>query len=59
MKDKRNTFSYSYGSLIVRSDEKKIKSFKDLKGAKAAQSATSNWTAVAKKYGAVLTTKTC
>lgn len=49
-------YSYSYGSLIVRSDETKIKTFEDLKGTKAAQSATSNWTAVAKKYGAVLTT---
>jgi cystine transport system substrate-binding protein len=49
-------YSYSYGSLIVRSDETKIKSFNDLKGVKDAQSASSNWTAVAKKYGATLTT---
>lgn len=48
-------YTYSYGSLIVRSSNKNIHSFKDLKGKKAAQSKTSNWTAVSKKYGAKLT----
>lgn len=48
-------YTYSYGSLIVASSNKDIKSFKDLKGKKAAQSKTSNWTAVSKKYGAKLT----
>ncbi|WP_413722183.1 amino acid ABC transporter substrate-binding protein [Sodalis sp. RH23] len=40
--------------LIVRDDNTTIKSFDDLKGQKAAQSLTSNYSQVATKYGAEL-----
>ncbi|MEH7472103.1 amino acid ABC transporter substrate-binding protein [Priestia megaterium] len=41
--------------LIVRKDEKDIKSFKDLKGKKSAQSLTSNYKDMAQSYGANIT----
>jgi cystine transport system substrate-binding protein len=45
-------YAYARGALIVRSDNDSIKSFEDLKGKKAAQTVTSNWADVARKYGA-------
>ncbi|WP_169778201.1 amino acid ABC transporter substrate-binding protein [Campylobacter curvus] len=45
-------YTVVYGAIIVRKDNDSIKSFADLKGKKDADSATSNWAQVAKKYGA-------
>ena len=47
-------YTISPGALIVRSDNTTITSFDDLDGAKAAQSATSNWHELATSYGAVV-----
>ncbi|MFR8441487.1 MAG: amino acid ABC transporter substrate-binding protein [Campylobacter sp.] len=46
------TYTVVYGAIIVHKDNNDIKSFEDLKGKKNADSATSNWAQVAKKYGA-------
>ncbi|EAT99524.2 amino acid ABC transporter substrate-binding protein [Campylobacter curvus] len=45
-------YTVVYGAIIVRKDDDSIKNFADLKGKKDADSATSNWAQVAKKYGA-------
>ncbi len=45
-------YTVVYGAIIVHKDNNDIKSFEDLKGKKNADSATSNWAQVAKKYGA-------
>lgn len=45
----------SHAVLIVGKNNKEIQSFKDLKGKKVAQSLTSNYLKIAKKYGAVNT----
>lgn len=45
-------YTYTYGTLIVAKDNDDIKSFKDLKGKKSAQTTTSNWAEVAKDNGA-------
>lgn len=56
--ERKKKYEYSvpytvvYGAIIVHKDNNDIKSFKDLKGKKNADSATSNWAQVAKKYGA-------
>ena len=56
--ERKKKYEYSvpytvvYGALIVPKDNNDIKSFEDLKGKKNADSATSNWAQVAKKYGA-------
>ena len=55
---KKYTFSEPYNVsravIVTREDNDKIKSFADLKGVKSAQSATSNYTELAKKNGADL-----
>ncbi|WP_298706519.1 amino acid ABC transporter substrate-binding protein [uncultured Campylobacter sp.] len=56
--ERKKKYEYSvpytvvYGAIIVHKDNNDIKSFEDLKGKKNADSATSNWAQVAKKYGA-------
>ena len=56
--ERKKKYEYSvpytvvYGATIVHKDNNDIKSFEDLKGKKNADSATSNWAQVAKKYGA-------
>ena len=56
--ERKKKYEYSvpytvvYGAIIVPKDNNDIKSFEDLKGKKNADSATSNWAQVAKKYGA-------
>jgi L-cystine transport system substrate-binding protein len=45
-------YTVSPGVIITRTDDTDIKSFADLKGKKTAQSNTSNWYALAQKYGA-------
>ena len=56
--ERKKKYEYSvpytvvYGAIIVHKDSNDIKSFEDLKGKKNADSATSNWAQVAKKYGA-------
>nr|WP_314883840.1 amino acid ABC transporter substrate-binding protein [uncultured Campylobacter sp.] len=56
--ERKKKYKYSvpytvvYGAIIVHKDNNDIKSFEDLKGKKNADSATSNWAQVAKKYGA-------
>lgn len=45
-------YSYSHASLIVNQSNSDINSFKDLKGKRSAQSLTSNYGAMAEKYGA-------
>ena len=45
-------YSYSHGVIVTAADNKSIKDLGDLKGKTTAQSATSNWFAVAKKAGA-------
>ena len=45
-------YTASPGVIITRTDDTDIKSFGDLKGKKTAQSNTSNWYALAQKYGA-------
>lgn len=56
--ERKKKYEYSvpytvvYGAIIVYKDNNDIKSFEDLKGKKNADSATSNWAQVAKKYGA-------
>ncbi|GGB25324.1 ABC transporter substrate-binding protein [Flexivirga endophytica] len=42
------------GVLVVASDNKSIKSLKDLKGKRAGENITSNWAATAKKNGATV-----
>lgn len=44
-------YTYAYGTLIVPGDSD-IAEFQDLKGKKSAQTATSNWSALAESYGA-------
>ena len=56
--ERKKKYEYSvpytvvYGAITVHKDNNDIKSFEDLKGKKNADSATSNWAQVAKKYGA-------
>ena len=56
--ERKKKYEYSvpytvvYGAIVVHKDNNDIKSFEDLKGKKNADSATSNWAQVAKKYGA-------
>ena len=56
--ERKKKYEYSvpytvvYGAIIVHKDNNDIKGFEDLKGKKNADSATSNWAQVAKKYGA-------
>lgn len=56
--ERKKKYEYSvpytvvYGAIIVHKDNNDIKSFEDLKGKKNADSATSNWAQIAKKYGA-------
>lgn len=56
--ERKKKYEYSvpytvvYGAIIAHKDNNDIKSFEDLKGKKNADSATSNWAQVAKKYGA-------
>ncbi len=56
--ERKKKYEYSvpytvvYGAIIVHKDNNDIKSFEDLKGKRNADSATSNWAQVAKKYGA-------
>ena len=56
--ERKKKYEYSvpytvvYGAIIVHKVKNDIKSFEDLKGKKNADSATSNWAQVAKKYGA-------
>lgn len=56
--ERKKKYEYSvpytvvYGAIIVHKDNNDIKSFEDLKGKKNADSATSNWAQVSKKYGA-------
>ncbi|MBP0726907.1 amino acid ABC transporter substrate-binding protein [Bacillus sp. RG28] len=45
-------YSSSSAALVVPSSNNKIKSFNDIKGLKSAQSLTSNYTGIAKQYGA-------
>ena len=45
-------YTVSPGVIVTRTDDTDIKSFADLKGKKTAQSNTSNWYALAQKYGA-------
>lgn len=45
-------YTISPGVIVTRADDTSIKSFADLKGKTTAQSNTSNWYALAKKYGA-------
>ena len=52
--DFSNSYIVSKAVLLVSSDNKNIKSFKDLKGKKSAQSLTSNFAKIASKYGAEL-----
>ena len=47
-------YTISPGALIVRGDNSTITGFDDLDGAKAAQSATSNWHELATSFGAVV-----
>ncbi|MDG6896174.1 amino acid ABC transporter substrate-binding protein [Volucribacter amazonae] len=49
-------YNVSRAVIVTRADNDKIQSFADLKGVKSAQSATSNYTELAKKYGANLVT---
>ncbi|WP_386689074.1 amino acid ABC transporter substrate-binding protein [Lonepinella sp. MS14437] len=51
-----DSYNYSRAVIVTKADNDKIKSFADLKGLKSAQSATSNYTALAKENGAVLVT---
>ena len=50
-----NPYTYSSGVLVVRDDEKNIKSFDDVKGKKLAQTFTSNYGKLAKDKGANIT----
>lgn len=45
-------YSYSHASLIVHKNNSNITSFNDLRGKRSAQSLTSNYGALAEKYGA-------
>ncbi|WEG12097.1 amino acid ABC transporter substrate-binding protein [Pullulanibacillus sp. KACC 23026] len=58
-RQKKYLFSRPYiaskAALIVKQDNNTIKTFKDLKGKKVAQSLTSNYYNIAKSYGAVNT----
>ena len=47
-------YSYSYSTLIVRSDYDEINSFADLEGKKSAQSLSSNYAGEAEQHGAEL-----
>lgn len=49
-------YTYSSGVIVTRANDDSIKSFADIKGKKAAQSATSNWSKLAAEHGAVLVT---
>ncbi len=50
--DFSNPYIVSKAVIVVRSDDNSIKSFKDLKGKKAAQTLTSNYGKIATSYGA-------
>ncbi|PFP30110.1 amino acid ABC transporter substrate-binding protein [Bacillus sp. AFS073361] len=50
--DFSNPYITSAGVLIVHKDNDKVKAFEDIKGLNAAQSLTSNYADMAKKYGA-------
>lgn len=47
-------YTYTYGALIVKGDNKDIKSFDDIKGKKSANTNTSNYGKSAVEYGATL-----
>lgn len=49
-------YTYSHGVIVTRADDDSIDSVDDIKGKIAAGSATSNWSAAAKKAGAKLET---
>lgn len=51
-----DAYNYSGGVAVTKADNESIKTFEDLKGKKAAQSATSNWSQVAREMGAELVT---
>jgi len=57
-REKKYYFSQPYitssAALVIKSDDKKVKDFEDIKGLTAAQSLTSNYGDIAKKYGAKL-----
>lgn len=50
-----NPYTYSSAVLVVRDNEKNIKSFNDVKGKKLAQTFTSNYGKLAKDKGAEIT----
>lgn len=55
-REKKYDFSHPYsvsaGSLVVHKDNETVQSFNDVKGLKAGQSLTSNWTDIARELGA-------
>ncbi|MDQ6600255.1 amino acid ABC transporter substrate-binding protein [Bacillus salipaludis] len=53
--DFSNPYITSSAVLIVRNDNNKVKKFEDIKGLKSAQSMTSNYADIARKFGANIT----
>jgi cystine transport system substrate-binding protein len=52
--DFSNGYITSSAALITNTDNTKVKKFEDVKGLKSAQSMTSNYADIARKYGAVI-----